>query len=92
MYSSKIKKSSKRRLKSTSPKKSKNRYYDYNKKKDNILALEESKKLYTKLFANPSNIVINQLKGDELKIYTNSFTPKDILVLSIILSKYFYFH
>ena len=92
MFSSKAKQSSKRRLKSTSPKSSKKRYYDYNKKKDNILALEESKKLYTKLFSNPSNIVINQLKGEELKIYINSFTSKDILVLSIILSKYFYFH
>ena len=93
MISSKSKKSTHRRLKSTSPKKNKNKFYDYNnKKRENILAIEESKKLYTKLFCNPSNIIMNQLKGENLKIYVNSFSPKDILVLSIILPKYFYFN
>ena len=82
-----------RRLKSTSPKKSRDRNILYNsKKKENILAIEETKKLYTKLFSNPSNIIINQLKGDSLKIYTNSFQPKDIQILSIIIAKYFYFN
>lgn len=33
----------------------------------------------------------NQLKGEELKIYLNSLNPKDISVLSIIISKYYYF-
>ena len=93
MFYSKAKKSSHGRLKSTSPKKNRNKYYDYNnKKKEFVSAIEESKKLYTKLFSNPSTIVINQLKGEDLKIYINSFTPKDIIVLSILLSKYFYFH
>ena len=93
MIQSKIKKPLNRRLKSSSLKKNNNKYYNYNnKKKDNILAIEESKKLYTKLFSNPNSLVLNQLKGEELKIYINSFNPKDILVLSIILSKYYYFH
>jgi hypothetical protein len=92
MLFSKVKKSSQGRLKSTSPKKNRNKYYDYNnKKKEFVSAIEESKKLYTKLFSNPSTIVINQLKGEDLKIYINSFNLKDILVLSIILSKFFYF-
>ena len=52
MISAKPKKSTYRRLKSTSPKKSKNRFYDYNsKKKDYILAIEEIKQIYTKLFS-----------------------------------------
>ena len=46
-----------------------------------MLTLEESKKLYSKLLSNPSNIVINQSKGGDLKIYMNAFNPKDILVL-----------
>ena len=93
MIPSKAKKPSSRRLKSSSPKKGKNKFYDYNNKnKEFMLALEESKKLYSKLFSNPSNIVINQLKGEDLKIYMNAFNPKDILVLSIILSKFFYFN
>ena len=93
MIPSKVKKSSNRRLKSSSPKKGKNKFYAYNNKnKDKLLALEESKKLYTKLFSNPSNIVINQLKGEDLKIYMIAYNPKDILVLSIILSKFFYFN
>ena len=85
MISSKSKKSThRRRLKSTSPKKNKNKFYYYNnKKRENILAIEESKKLYTKLFSNPNNIIMSQLKGENLKIYVNSFSPKDILVLSI---------
>ena len=86
------KKPSKRRVKSSSPNRNNNKSNIYtNKKKENILAIEESKKLYLKLFANPSTIVTNQLKGEELKIYLNSFNPKDISVLSIILSKYYYF-
>jgi hypothetical protein len=92
MISAKPKKSTYRRLKSTSPKKSKNRFYDYNsKKKDYILAIEEIKQIYTKLFANPSNLILNQLKSDNLKIYINLLNQKDLLALSIILSKYFYF-
>ena len=93
MIFSKAKKSSNRRLKSSSPTKNRNKYSDYNnKKKDNILAIEESKQLYTKLFSNPNNILLNQLKGEDLKIYINSFNQKDILVLSILLSKYFFFN
>ena len=68
------KKPSRRRVKSTSPIRNKNKSTIYNnKKKDNILAIEESKKLYLKLFANPSTIVTNQLKGEELKIYLKFF-------------------
>ena len=83
MISSKSKKSThRRRLKSTSPKKNKNKFYDYNnKKRENILAIEESKKLYTKLFSNPSNIIMNQLKGENLKIYVNSFTSNSAHVI-----------
>ena len=82
-----------KRLKSTSPKKNRNRYALYNsKKKESILAIEETKKLYVKFLANPNNIILNQLKGDTLKLYLNAFTPKDIQILSIIISKYFYFN
>ena len=85
-------KKSHRRVKSTSPKKNRNKYMFYNaKKKESISAIEETKKLYTKLFSNPNNIIINQLKGENIKVYINSFTPKDIQILSVILSKYFYF-
>ena len=85
-------KKSHRRLKSSSPKKNKNRYIILNsKKKESIAAIEEAKKLYTKLFSNSSNLLINQLKGDNLRIFINSFQPKDVQVMAIILSKYFYF-
>jgi hypothetical protein len=86
------KKPSKRRVKSSSPIRNNNKSNIYtNKKKDNILAIEESKKLYLKFFSNPSTTVTNQLKGEDLKIYLNKLNPKDISVLSIILSKYYYF-
>ena len=66
-----------KRLKSTSPKKNRNRYALYNsKKKESILAIEETKKLYVKFLANPNNIILNQLKGDTLKLYLNAFTPR----------------
>ena len=82
-----------KRLKSTSPNKNRNRYAIHNsKKKESILAIEETKKLYTKLFSNPNNIIINQLKGDYIKVFINSFQPKDIQILSVIISKYFYFN
>ena len=62
-----------KRLKSTSPKKNRNRYALYNsKKKESLLAIEETKKLYTKLFSNPNNIIINQLKGENIKVYAKS--------------------
>ena len=86
-------KKSHRRLKSSSPKKNRNKYIMYNsKKKESISAIEEAKKIYTKLFSNASNIIINQLKGDNLKIFINSLQPKDVQVMSIIISKYFYFN
>ena len=88
-----LNKKSHKRLKSTSPKKNKNRYALYNsKKKESLLAIEDTKKLYTKLFSNPNNIILNQLKGDNIKVYINAFLPKDIQILSIIISKYFYFN
>ena len=88
-----LNKKSHKRLKSTSPKKSKNRYALYNsKKKESLLAIEDTKKLYTKLFSNPNNIILNQLKGDNIKVYINAFQPKDIQILAIIISKYFYFN
>ena len=86
-------KKSHKRLKSTSPKKNRNRYGIYNsKKKESILAIEETKKLYVKFLANANNTILNQLKGDTLKIFLNAFNPKDIQILSIIISKYFYFN
>lgn len=85
-------KKSHRRLKSTSPKKNRNRFIITNSKKESILAIEDTKKLYNKLFANPNNLIINQLKGDNLKIFINVFQPKDIQILSAIISKYFYFN
>ena len=92
MISAKSKKSTNRRLKSTSPKKSKNRFNDYtNRKKDNLSAIEEAKHLYAKLFSNPNSLMINQLKYDKLNVYMNLLNSKDILILSIIISKYFYF-
>ena len=82
------KKPSRRRVKSTSPIRNKNKSTIYNnKKKDNILAIEESKKLYLKLFANPSTIVTNQLKGEELKIYLKFFLR---IISSFLLMTKFY--
>ena len=86
-------KKSHRRLKSTSPQKNRNRNRMFgSQKKESILAIEDTKKLYTKLFANPNSLILNQLKGENLRIFTNAFQPKDIQILSIIISKYFYFN
>ena len=86
-------KKSHRRLKSTSPKKNRNRYNMFkSQKKEGILAIEHAKKLYTKLFANANNLILNQLKGENLRIFVNAFQPKDIQILSIIISKFFYFN
>ena len=86
-------KKSHRRLKSTSPKKNRNRFFMTNSKnKESIMAIEDTKKLYNKLFANPNNLILNQLKGENLKIFINVFQPKDIQIISAIISKYFYFN
>ena len=86
-------KKSQRRLKSTSPKKNRNRYRMFNsQKKESILAIENTKKLYNKLFASPNSLILNQLKNENLRIFINAFQPKDIQILSIIISKYFYFN
>ena len=57
----------------------------------NIMATDESKKLYQKLNAYPNYKFIRQLNTEKLSLYLNSYTLSDINVISKILPKYLYF-
>ena len=59
------------------------------KKTINDLAIEECKKLYSKNCAKLNQYVINQLKRDKLNIYLNSLKPKDLTIISKLLTKFF---
>ena len=61
------------------------------KKNINDLAIEECKKLYSKNCVKLNQYVINQLKRDKLNIYLNSLKPKDLTIISKLLTKFFYF-
>ena len=59
--------------------------------KESKSAIEEYKKICVKSYSSLNNIILFQLRTDQLNIFLNSLTLKDINVLSKIISKYFYF-
>ena len=61
------------------------------KKSPNILASEESKKIYQTQGAYPNIKFLKQLNSDKLEIYLNILSPADVAVISKILPKYSYF-
>ena len=63
------------------------------KPKNNIndIAIKECKELYLKNCSKLNPYVINQLKKDKFNIYLNNLKSKDLIIISKILTKYFYF-
>ena len=61
------------------------------KKSPNILASEESKKIYQTQGTYPNIKILKQLNSDKLELYLNILNPADIAVISKILPKYTYF-
>ena len=57
----------------------------------NVIASDETKKLYQRLNAYPNYKFIRQLNTEKLILYLNNYNPVDINIISKILSKYFYF-
>ena len=57
----------------------------------NISSYEFCKKLYQKNYCNPNILIISQLKQNNFKVILNNLSPTDILIVSEILKKYFYF-
>ena len=62
-----------------------------NKKNEKIMAIEDCKRLYQKYYSYPSSSLLNQLNENNLKLYLERLTFKDISVISKLLSKYYYF-
>jgi len=60
-------------------------------KDSNLSSYEFCKKLYQKNYCNPNILIISQIKQTNLKIILNSLSPTDILIVSEILKKYYYF-
>ena len=82
-----IYKNPKKNIKPKRPQTSKN----IHKKSPNILASEESKKLYQTQGTYPNSKFLKQLSSEKLEIYLNILNPADITVISKILPKYTYF-
>ena len=61
------------------------------KKSPNILASEESKRIYQTQGTYPNSKFLKQLNSDKLEIYLNILNPADVSVISKILPKYTYF-
>ena len=61
------------------------------KKSPNILASEESKRIYQTQGTYPNSKFLKQLNTDKLEIYLNILNPADVSVISKILPKYSYF-
>ena len=57
----------------------------------NMLASDETKKIYQKLNAYPNNKFTKQLNTEKLTLYLNNYSLQDINVISKILPKYLYF-
>ena len=87
MKSNLIYKNPKKNIKPKRPQTSKN----IHKKSPNILASEESKKLYQTQGTYPNSKFLKQLSSEKLEIYLNILNPADITVISKILPKYTYF-
>ena len=80
-------KNQKKNLKPKRPLTSKN----VHKKSPNMLASEESKKIYQTQGTYPNIKIMRQLNSDKLEIYLNILNTADIAVISKILPKYTYF-
>ena len=87
MKSNLIYKNPKKNIKPKRPQTSKN----IHKKSPNILASEESKKIYQTQGTYPNSKFLKQLSSEKLEIYLNILNPADITVISKILPKYTYF-
>ena len=61
------------------------------KKSPNLLASEESKRIYQTQGTYPNSKFLKQLNTDKLEIYLNILNPADVSVISKILPKYSYF-
>ena len=55
---------------------------------DNLLAVEETKKLYQKYYETPNPLFISQLRTETLNVYLSNFKLNDISVINKILAKY----
>ena len=64
--------------------------YNY-KMSPNILASDETKKIYQKINAYPNYKFIRQLNTEKLTIFLNNYSQADVNVISKIIPKYFYF-
>ena len=73
--------------KSKRPQTTKNNY----KMRPNMLASDETRKLYQKLNAYPNYKFIKQLNTEKLALFLNNYSQADINVISKIIPKYFYF-
>ena len=60
-------------------------------RESNISSYEFCKKLYQKNYCNPNILIISQLKQNNFKVILNNLSPTDILIVSEILKKYYYF-
>ena len=87
MKSNLIYKNPKKNIKPKRPQTSKN----IHKKSPNILASQESKKIYQTQGTYPNSKFLKQLSSEKLEIYLNILNPADITVISKILPKYTYF-
>ena len=62
-----------------------------NKPKESFLALEEYKKYCVKINSNTNSNFSNQIRGESLKLYLDNYTLSDIISISKVLNKFFYF-
>ena len=62
-----------------------------NKPKESFLALEEYKKHCVKINSNTNSNFSNQIRGESLKLYLDNYTLSDILSISKVINKFFYF-
>ena len=61
------------------------------KKNEKLFALDECKRLYQKYYSYPSSSLLKMINENCLKLFLEKFNYKDISVLSILLSKYYFF-
>ena len=61
------------------------------KKNPNVLAHEESKRIYQTQGTYPNTKFLKQLNTEKIELYLNSLNPADVAVISKILPKYTYF-
>ena len=62
-----------------------------NKPKESFLALEEYKKHCVKINSNTNSNFSNQIRSESLKIYLDNYTLSDIMSISKVINKFFYF-